>query len=169
MFVLSAINKHNELVGRLSLWYIKRAETLLTTKVESFTNVDTSSSGEPTSPSQALNTFKAVGKTPSFSTSKMRGAIVAKKASNHGTSSTHLARVGNFCFNESTSVSDEMKATGIDQKKHKLAVAAKLNSLPVLVAWSGSPTLRQNTPSGGGAACTIIAVAITTCKSFIVL
>ncbi len=137
----------------------------LTMNDESLTNVDASNCGDPTSPSHVLNHFSADGKTPSFRASKIRGASVAKKVSSQGNSSTHFATVGNVSLRESIAVSDEMNATGIDQKKHKDAVATKLNKLPVFFALSGKPTLGQNIPSGGGAGSTTIALATKRVRS----
>lgn len=55
----------------------------------------------------------------------------------------------------------DRKATGIDQKKQSIMLAARLRSLPVLRALLGRPTLSQNISLGSGAPSTVILVAVT--------
>jgi hypothetical protein len=78
-----------------------------------------------------------------------------------GNLSTKDSRKGSVSFNELTSVREDKNATGIDQKKHSVMVAARLSSLPVLRALLGRPTLSQNTSLGSGAPSTVILVAVT--------
>jgi hypothetical protein len=68
--------------------------------------------------------------------------------------------LGSFTFKELTCVIEEMKATGNDQNRHRVIVAAVLKTDPVLRALSGRPTFRQNTSEGDGASSTNILVAI---------
>jgi hypothetical protein len=138
---------------------------ILTIKAQSFTNNEASRAGEEMCPSQVANHFNADGRTRSFKERSSRGAIKAKKGWTLGYLSTKDSRKGSFSFNALTSVKDERKATGIDQKKHSVILAARLRSLPVLRALLGRPTLSQNTSLGSGAPSTIIFVAVKREKS----
>lgn len=134
---------------------------ILTINVQSFTNNEASSAGEEICPSQVANHFNTKGRTVSFKARSSRGAIKANKGSTMGNLSTEDSRKGSVSFNELTSVREDKNATGIDQKKHSVMLAARLRSLPVLRALLGRPTLSQNTSLGSGAPSTVILVAVT--------
>jgi hypothetical protein len=112
-------------------------------------------------PSQVANHFNTKGRMASFKQRSSRGAIKANKGSTAGNLSTKDSRKGSFSFNELTSVREDKNATGIDQKKQSVMLAARLRSLPVLRALLGRPTLSQNTSVGSGAPSTVILVAVT--------
>jgi hypothetical protein len=111
-------------------------------------------------PSHVEKIVKIFGRIPSFNARRRRGARSAKIFSREGTASTHLARRGSFSFKEFTSVNEDINATGMDQKKQRAVVAAKLKSLPVFRALDGSPTFRQKMSSGLGAGSTSILLAV---------
>jgi hypothetical protein len=134
---------------------------MLTINAQSFTNKEASSAGLEICPSQVANHFNMKGRKASFKERSNRGAIKANKGSTLGNLSTKDSRKGSFSFNALTSVREDTNATGIDQKKHSVMLAARLRSLPVLRALLGRPTLSQNTSLGSGATSTVIVVAVT--------
>jgi hypothetical protein len=83
------------------------------------------------------------GSTVSLRRRSINGAMRAMIGSTQGCSSMKLPRPGKVFFSELTSVSDEMNATGMDQKMHSVAVAATLKALPVRLARCGIPTFLQ--------------------------
>ena len=122
-----------------------------TTNVDNFTNVDASSWGEAIRPSHVANQYRIGGRTTSVRISRSSGAIRANMFSIAGADSTHFSRNGRVSFSDLTSVKEERNATGIDQKKHNVAVAATLNSAPVFRASDGKPMFLQKISSGVGA------------------